>query len=332
MDEKKVIFSGIQPSGTPTLGNYIGALRNWARLQEENDCVYCVVDLHAITVRQNPAELRRRCLEVFAWLLAVGISPEKSLVFFQSHVPQHAELAWVLNCYAYFGELSRMTQFKDKSRKHEENINVGLFAYPALMASDILLYGAHWVPVGEDQRQHVELTRDLALRFNNAYSETFVVPEGFIPKAGARVMGLTDPTRKMSKSDAEDSYIALLDAPEIIRKKVRRAVTDTDNRVIYEKERPGIANLMDIYAALTGESYDAISAQYSDGGYGKFKDAVADAIIAELAPLQAEYERFMADKGTLQEIMRSGAEAASRRARRTLSKVYRKIGLAPREL
>jgi tryptophanyl-tRNA synthetase len=247
---KKTIFSGIQPSGDLTLGNYLGAIRNWVSLQDEYACHYCVVDLHAITVRQNPAELRKRCIEVMALLLSCGIDPEKSLLFFQSHVSEHAELAWVLDCYTYFGELSRMTQFKEKAEQHTENINAGLFTYPALMAADILLYQADLVPVGADQKQHLELARNLAIRFNNAYSETFVVPEGYIPKVGARIMSLSEPDKKMSKSDGnENACIFMLDAPDVIMRKVKRAVTDSGGEVRYSDDKPGIQNLMNIYAS-----------------------------------------------------------------------------------
>lgn len=327
--QKKRIFSGIQPTGNLTLGNYIGALRNFSLLQDEYDCLYSIVDLHAITVRQNPAELRKACLRTMAIYLASGLDPEKSIIYFQSQVSQHAELGWILDCYTYMGELSRMTQFKDKSAKHAENINCGLFAYPTLMAADILLYQTDLVPIGADQKQHLELARDIAERFNGVYGDTFIVPEGYFPKVGARVMSLQEPTRKMSKSDSEDTYIAILDKPEIIRKKIRRAVTDSDNSVIFDPEnKPGVANLMSIMSALSGRSMDEISADYDGQGYGKFKDAVADSVIAALEPIQSEYERISADKAYLQQVMDSGRERASALAHKTMLKVRKKVGLA----
>ena len=331
--EKKIIFSGIQPSGTLTLGNYIGALRNFSLLQDEYDCLYSIVDLHALTVRQNPAELRKACLRTMAIYLATGLDPEKSILYFQSHVAAHAELAWMLDCYTYMGELSRMTQFKDKSAKHADNINCGLFAYPVLMAADILLYQTNLVPIGADQKQHLELSRDIAERFNGVYGDVFVVPEPYIPKVGARVMSLQEPTRKMSKSDPEDTYIAILDKPEIIRKKLRRAVTDSENSVVFDPEnKPGVANLMSIMSVLSGQTMDEISATYDGQGYGKFKDAVADCVISTLEPIQAEYERIAADKAYLQQVMDSGKDRAAALAHRTMLKVRKKLGLAPWKL
>ena len=330
---KKRLFSGIQPTGTLTLGNYIGALRNFKLLEDEFDCMFSVVDMHALTVRQNPTELRQNCLKVMSLYLAVGLNPEKSLIYFQSHVSGHAELGWILDCFTYMGELSRMTQFKDKSAKHEDNINAGLFTYPSLMAADILLYQTDVVPVGEDQRQHLELTRDIAIRFNNAFGETFVVPEGYIPKVGARIRSLQDPERKMSKSDPEDTYIAILDDPTIIRKKLRRAQTDSENSVVYAPDtKPGISNLISIMSAITGQSMDAISAEYDGKGYGVFKDAVADAVIAELEPIQQRYKTIISDKAYLSEVMTTNAQRASALAQRTLSKVRRRIGLAALKL
>ena len=328
--QKKRIFSGIQPTGNLTLGNYIGALRNFNILQDEYDCLYAIVDLHALTVRQNPAELRKACLRTMALFLASGLDPEKNIIYFQSQVAAHPELAWILNCFTYMGEMSRMTQFKDKSAKHADNINCGLFTYPVLMAADILLYQTDLVPIGADQKQHLEIARDIAERFNGVYGDVFVVPEGYFPKVGARVMSLQEPTRKMSKSDPEETYIAILDKPEIIRKKLRRAVTDCENRVVFDPEKqPGVANLMSILSALTGMGMDEISAQYDGQGYGKFKDAVADAVIAALEPIQNEYERISADKAYLQQVMDSGRERAAAIAHRTMLKVRKKLGIAP---
>lgn len=331
--QKKRIFSGIQPTGNLTLGNYIGALRNFNLLQEEYDCLYSIVDLHALTVRQNPAELRKACLRTMAIFLASGLDPERNIIYFQSQVAAHAELAWVLNCFTYMGEMSRMTQFKDKSAKHADNINCGLFTYPVLMAADILLYQTDLVPIGADQKQHLEICRDIAERFNAIYGDVFVIPDGYFPKVGARVMSLQEPTRKMSKSDPEETYIAILDKPEIIRKKLRRAVTDSENTVVFDPEnKPGVANLMSIMSALTGRTMDDISAEYSGQGYGKFKDAVADAVIATLEPIQNEYERISADKAYLQQVMDSGKERASAIAHRTMLKVRKKLGIAPWKL
>ena len=331
--QKKRIFSGIQPTGNLTLGNYIGALRNFSLLQDEYDCLYSIVDLHALTVRQNPAELRKACLRTMAIFLASGLDPEKNIIYFQSQVAAHAELAWLLDCYTYMGELSRMTQFKDKSAKHADNINCGLFAYPVLMAADILLYQADLVPIGADQKQHLELCRDVAERFNAVYGDVFTIPEGYFPKVGARVMSLQEPTRKMSKSDPEETYIAILDKPDVIRKKLRRAVTDCDNTVVFDPEnKPGVANLMSIMSALSGRTMDEISADYNGLGYGKFKDAVADCVIATLEPIQAEYERISADKAYLQQVMDSGRERASAIAHKTMLKVRKKLGIAPWKL
>lgn len=331
--KKKVIFSGIQPSGTLTLGNYIGAIRNWKLLEDEYNSIYSVVDLHALTVRQEPAELRKRCLEVMGIYLAAGLDPAKTLLFFQSHVPAHAELAWILNCYTYIGELQRMTQFKDKSAKHATNINAGLFTYPVLMAADILLYQADLVPIGADQKQHLELARDIAIRFNGTYSDTFVVPDGYFPKVGARVMSLQEPTRKMSKSDPEDTYIAILDEPNVIRQKFKRAVTDSDTVVRFDVEnKPGVSNLMSIYGALTGDSMEAIEGRFAGQGYGVFKPAVAEIVVDALEPIRTEHKRLMADKPYLQQVMRESAERAAAIGERTMRKVRRKIGLAPLEL
>lgn len=331
MADKKIVLSGIQPSGSPTLGNYVGALKNWSLLQtEDRYCYYCVANMHALTVRQDPAELRKRILGTVALLLACGIDPEKSVLFVQSHVHEHAELNWVLCCNTYMGELSRMTQFKDKSSKHEDNINSGLFTYPVLMAGDILLYQSHLVPVGVDQRQHLELARDLAIRFNNAFGETFVVPEGFIPKVGGKVMSLQDPTIKMSKSDPNpNGYVAIMDDPSVIMKKFKRAVTDSDTFVAYDPEnKPGVSNLLSIYTAFTDMSIEEAVAHFDGCGYGTLKTEVAEAVIAGLAPVQAEYNRILSDKAYLEQVMKDGAERASMQASRTLRKVYRKVGLA----
>ncbi len=331
MDErKKRIFSGIQPSGELTLGSYMGAIKNWVALQEEYDCVYCIVDMHAITVRQDPALLRRRSVNQLAQYIACGLDPEKNIMFIQSHVPQHAELAWVLGCYTQFGELSRMTQFKMKSQQHADNITAGLFTYPVLMAADILLYQADLVPVGEDQRQHVELTRDIAQRFNGVYSDTFTLPEAFIPKMGARVMSLDDPTTKMSKS-LPDGCVNLMDAPEVIMKKFKRAVTDCETAVKFDKEnKPGISNLLTIYCAATGKTMDQAEQDFAGQGYGVFKPAVGEAVVELLRPIREESERIMADKAYLESVYRTGAERASYLANKTLSKVYRKVGFVGR--
>ncbi|MEL7602745.1 MAG: tryptophan--tRNA ligase [Bacillota bacterium] len=327
MAEKKRVFSGIQPSGGLTLGNYIGALRNWAKMQEDFEAFYCVVDLHAITVRQDPAELRRRAIETMALLIACGITPETSTVFIQSHVSAHAELAWVLSCNTYMGELSRMTQFKDKSARHADNVNAGLFTYPVLMASDILLYQAHYVPVGADQKQHVELTRDVALRFNKAYGETFTVPEPYIPQVGGRVMSLQDPTRKMSKSDDNpNAYIALLDTPDTIVKKFKRAVTDSENCVAYDEDRPGVANLLSIYCACTGKDMNTAVNELTGKGYGTLKAAAADAAIAVLEPLQKKYFHILEEKTYLNDSIRAGAQKAASVAEKTLRDAYEKVG------
>lgn len=326
--KRKVIFSGIQPTGNLTLGNYIGALRNFKLLEDEYDCLYSIVDMHAITVRQDAAELRKACLKVMSLFLAVGLDPQKSLIYFQSHVPAHAELAWVLNCYTYMGELSRMTQFKEKSQKHVDNINAGLFTYPTLMAADILLYQSDLVPIGADQKQHLELTRDIAERFNGVYGNVFTVPEAYIPKVGGRVMSLQEPTRKMSKSDPEDTYIAMLDAPDVIRKKIRRAVTDCDGAVRFDPEhKPGVSNLMSILSTLTGQGFEAIEKDFEGKGYGAFKDAVAEAVVETLAPIQARYNEIFSDKAYLAEVMSTGAERAARLAARTMTKVRKKVGL-----
>ena len=326
---KKIIFSGIQPSGTLTLGNYIGALRNFKLLEDEYQCIYCVVDMHAITVRQDPAALRRRCLELAAIYIASGLDPKKNVIYCQSHVSGHAELAWILNCFTYMGELSRMTQFKDKSAKHADNINAGLFTYPTLMAADILLYQADLVPIGADQKQHLELTRDIAQRFNGVYGDVFTVPEGYFGKVGSRVMSLQEPTRKMSKSDPEDTFISLLGPPDVIRRKLKRAVTDSDAEIRYDPEnKPGVSNLLAIIAALTGEGIDKTAESLSGLGYGALKDRAGECVIETLEPLQAEHKRLMADKAYLHSVLDENALVAGKMANRTLNKVKRKVGFA----
>lgn len=329
-ERKPVIFSAIQPSGTITLGNYLGALKNWISLQDDYDCIYALADLHTITVRQDPATFRRHTLEAYALLLACGIDLNKSLFFIQSQVPAHAQLAWVLNCYTQFGELSRMTQFKDKSQKHPENVNAGLFTYPSLMAADILLYQADLVPVGADQKQHLELTRNIAERFNGLYSPTFVVPDAYIPKTGARIMSLQDPTRKMSKSDENaNASIALLDKPEDIMRKFKRAVTDSEACVRYAEGKDGVNNLMGIYSCVTGKTYEEIEREFSGKGYGDFKAAVGEAVVEHLRPIQERFSQLIQDKAYLEKCYTENAEKASRIAYRTLSKVMKKVGFLP---
>ena len=331
---KKTLLSGIQPSGDLHLGNYLGAVRNWAALPDEFYCFYFMADLHTLTVRQNPAELRRRSTTQLAQYIACGLDPEKNVLFLQSHVHEHAELGWILNCYTMFGELSRMTQFKDKCAKNADNINGGLFTYPSLMAADILLYQADYVPVGEDQKQHCELTRDIANRFNNLYGETFKVPEPYIPKVGARIMSLGNPTSKMSKSDPT-GCVFLMDSPEEIARKFKRAITDSDTErcVRYDPEnKPGVANLMNIYASVTGKSFDEIESEFAGKGYGVFKPAVGDAVIETLRPIREEAERILADKAYLKQVYTDGAMKASSVARKTLRKVYKRVGLVEKPL
>ena len=328
-ERKRVILSGIQPTGTFTLGNYIGAVRNWAKLQDQFDCLYMVADLHALTVRQEPAALRRHTREAAAMLLAAGIDPAQSILFVQSHVPAHTQLNWILCCNAQFGELSRMTQFKDKSAKHPDNVNGGLFTYPALMAADILIYNADLVPVGQDQTQHLELARNVAQRFNNAYSPTFNLPEGYVTKEGAKIMSLADPTRKMSKSDTNaNAFILLTDDRDAIARKFKRAVTDSEGVVRYDPEtKPGVSNLMAIYHIFTGKSMEEIQKEFEGQGYGTFKEAVGTVVADGLAPIQGEYSRILADKDYVDGVLKEGAAAASRLADRTIQKVYRKVGL-----
>ena len=324
---KQRILSGIQPTGTPTLGNYIGAMRNWKLLEDEYDCLYMVADLHTITVRQEPAKFRQNAMQMLGLLLASGLDPAKSVLFFQSHVHQHAELAWLLDCYTYMGEMSRMTQFKDKSAKHADNINCGLFTYPVLMAGDILLYQANLVPVGKDQTQHLEICRDIAQRVNGLYGNVFTIPEGYYSKVGARVQSLQDPARKMSKSDAEDSFISVLDTPDVIRRKYRRAVTDSLASIRFDPEnQPGVSNLLSIISALTGEDMEKVVASFEGKGYGDLKAAVTDVTIETLAPIQAEFARVMKDKKYMEEVYREGAQRAGAIAERTLQKLMKKIG------
>lgn len=326
-ERKKVIFSGIQPSGDLTLGNYLGAIKNWVKLQDQYENYFCIVDLHAVTVRQEPKDLRRRTLEVLAIYLAAGIDPEKSTIFIQSHVPAHSEAAWLLCCNAYMGELGRMTQYKDKSKKMGENIGAGLFIYPVLMAADILIYNTDVVPVGKDQTQHVELARDLAERFNKLYSPTFRIPEAYIPEAGAKIMSLQDPTAKMSKSDDNpNSFILIMDPPEVIRKKVSRAVTDSIGIVKYSDDQPGVKNLMTILSSITGMSFSEIEKKYEGQGYAQFKKDTAEAIVGELEPIQEKVNGLLKDKPYLESIYRKGAEKAGYMANKTLRKMQRKIG------
>lgn len=324
---KKRALSCIQPTGTPTLGNYLGALRNWVGMQDDFECFFAVADLHAITVRQEPEVLRRHTREMFALLLALGLDPDRSLLFVQSQVPTHTELTWLLACCTQFGELSRMTQFKDKSQKHADNINLGLFAYPALMAADILLYQPEYVPVGADQKQHCELTRDIALRFNGLYGQTFTVPEPYIMKTGARVRSLQDPTKKMSKSDTnQNAFVSLLDDRDTILRKFRRAVTDSEACVRYAEGKDGVNNLMEIYAACTGKTLEEIEQEFAGRGYGDFKTAVGEAVAAELLPIQERYALLMKDKAQLDARMKEGAERAFAVSRRTVEKAKKHMG------
>jgi tryptophanyl-tRNA synthetase len=326
--EKKTILSGIQPSGDLTLGSYLGAIRNWVALSEEYNCFYCIVDMHSITVRQNPAELRKRTLAQLAQYIASGLDPEKNTIFIQSHVSAHAELSWVLSCYTMFGELSRMTQFKDKSAKNADNINAGLFTYPSLMAADILLYQADLVPVGGDQKQHVELTRDIANRFNGIYGDVFTVPEPFIPKVGARIMSLTTPENKMSKSDKDPGgCIYIMQKPEEIMRSFKRAVTDSETCVRYDPEnKPGISNLMSIYSVAAGKTFEEIENEFAGKGYGDFKVRVGESVVEMLRPIREESERILKDKAYVEQVYREGAARASYVANKTLRKVYKKVG------
>ena len=333
---KPIVFSGAQPSGELTIGNYMGALRQWVKLQDDYECIYCIVDLHAITVRQDPAQLRKATLDTLALYLACGIDPQKSTIFVQSHVPEHTQLSWALNCYTYFGELGRMTQFKDKSTRYENenaSITAGLFDYPVLMAADILLYQTNQVPVGEDQKQHLELSRDIANRFNALYGDVFTIPEPFIPKSGARVMSLQEPTKKMSKSDDNrNNVIGLLEDPKAVTKKIKRAMTDSEEPPVVRYDlatKAGVSNLLDILSGVTGKSISELEAEFEGQMYGHLKGAVAEAVSGMLTELQERYHRFRNDEALLQQIMRDGAEKARARAQSTLAKVYEAIGFVP---
>ncbi len=331
MEDKKLIFSGIQPTGTFTLGNYIGAVRNWGPLQDKYNCIYCVVDMHAITVKQDPVKLRQNTMNSYALLMACGIDVEKSILFIQSHVKTHAELSWILGCNTQFGELSRMTQFKDKSKKHADDVNSGLFTYPVLMAADILAYNADLVPVGVDQKQHLELARNVAQRFNQRYGDFFTLPEPYIPEVGAKVMSLQDPTKKMSKSDENpNAVILILDDKDTIIRKFKRAVTDSDAEVCYREGKDGINNLMTIYSSVTGKDFASIESEFSGKGYGDFKLAVGEAVADHLEPVRTEFARLIADKAYLKKCYTEGAEKALKYSQRIVSKVYRKVGFVDR--
>ena len=327
MNEQKRVLSFIQPSGLLTLGNYLGALKNWTEMQNDFDCTFAVADLHAITVRQEPAKLRNQIYSTYAILLALGIDPEKNTVFIQSHVPEHAQLAWLLSCYTQFGEMSRMTQFKDKSQRHPDNINVGLFSYPVLMAADILLYKADLIPVGADQKQHIEIARDIANRFNNIYGDVFTIPDGYIPKSAARIKSLQDPTKKMSKSDDNvNAWVAILDTKDDIIRKFKRAVTDSDSRVIMSEDKPGVSNLISIYSAVTGKTTEEVEREFDGKGYGDFKLAVGEAVADELAPIKQKHDEIIKDKKELERLYRIGAEKAEYVARKTYLKAMKKVG------
>lgn len=327
MSEQKRVLSFIQPSGLLTLGNYLGALKNWTEMQNDFDCTFAVADLHAITVRQEPAKLRNQIYSTYAILLALGIDPEKNTVFIQSHVPEHAQLAWLLSCYTQFGEMSRMTQFKDKSQRHPDNINVGLFSYPVLMAADILLYKADLIPVGADQKQHIEIARDIANRFNNIYGDVFTIPDGYIPKSAARIKSLQNPTKKMSKSDDNvNAWVAILDTKDDIIRKFKRAVTDSDSRVIMSEDKPGVSNLISIYSAVTGKTTEEVEREFDGKGYGDFKLAVGEAVADELAPIKQKHDEIIKDKKELERLYRIGAEKAEYVARKTYLKAMKKVG------
>ena len=327
MSEQKRVLSFIQPSGLLTLGNYLGALKNWTEMQNDFDCTYAVADLHAVTVRQEPAKLRNQIYSTYAILLALGIDPEKNTVFIQSHVPEHTQLAWLLSCYTQFGEMSRMTQFKDKSQRHPDNINVGLFSYPVLMAADILLYKADLIPVGADQKQHIEIARDIANRFNNIYGDVFTIPDGYIPKSAARIKSLQDPTKKMSKSDDNaNAWIAILDTKDDIIRKFKRAVTDSDSRIIMSDDKPGVSNLITIYSAVTGKTTEEVEREFDGKGYGEFKSAVGEAVADELAPIKQRHDEIIKDKKELERLYRIGAEKAECVARKTYLKAMKKVG------
>lgn len=328
MEPKKVLYSAIQPTGIITIGNYAGAIANWLKIQDDYTSIYAIADLHALTVRQVPQEFRQRALSFFAQYLAVGLDPEKSVIYFQSHVPFHTELQWLLNCYTYVGEMTRMTQFKDKSQKNADNINMGLLDYPVLMAADILLYQSAFVPVGADQKQHLEITRDIAIRFNNLYGETFVVPEPYIAKQGARIFSLQDPTAKMSKSDPDpNAAVSIIEDADSIMRKFKRAVTDCDSVVEFREDKPAISNLLTIFSAMTDRSVESLVNEYHDLGYQRFKHDLGEAVVERFAPVRERYLKLMNDKGYLSEVARQGAERAGRMAYKTVAKVKRKIGL-----
>ena len=329
-EKRKVVYSALKPTGDLQIGNYIGALKNMVKLQDEYDCIYTVADMHSITVDNVPADLRKRTYDFMALFLAIGLDPEKSILFVQSHVPQHAELAWVLNCYTQFGEASRMTQFKEKSAKNPENVNLGLFAYPTLMAADILLYQTDFVPIGKDQKQHLELARDVAQRFNSKYSPTFVVPEGIFSKQGAKIYNLLDPTAKMGKTDDNtNGVVFLLDDPDTIMRKFKRAVTDCDTAIVYDETKPGISNLITIYSVVTNTAIEKVEQEFAGSSYADFKLKVGEAVVEYLRPIQQKHHELIADKAYLESVMRDGAEKASRIAGKTLAKVYRKVGFVP---
>lgn len=332
LNDKKVLYSGMQATGTLTLGNYLGALKNWVELTDEYECIYGVMDLHSLTVRQNPAEFRKNARSLYALYVAAGLDPEKNCIYYQSHVSGHAELGWILDCFTYMGELNRMTQFKDKSAKHADNINAGLYTYPVLMAADILLYQADVVPVGVDQKQHLEITRDIAERFNNIYGDVFTIPEPYIGKKGAKIMSLQEPSKKMSKSDENaNATILLLDDTDTIIRKFKRAITDSESAVRYDAEnKPGISNLMDIYSAVTGKSYEEIEQEFAGKGYGDFKLAVGEAVAEELKPLQTRYAELMKDKAYIESMIKMNDEKAAYYANKTLRKVQKKVGLTER--
>ena len=331
LDGKKVLYSGMQATGTLTLGNYLGALKNWVELTDEYECIYGVMDLHSLTVRQVPAEFRKNARALYALYVAAGLDPEKNCIYYQSHVSGHAELGWILECFTYMGELNRMTQFKDKAAKHADNINAGLYTYPVLMAADILLYQADVVPVGVDQKQHLEITRDIAERFNNIYGDVFTIPEAYIGKKGAKIMSLQEPGKKMSKSDTNaNATILLLDDTDTIIRKFKRAVTDSESEVRYAEEKPGISNLMDIYSAVTGKTYEEIEKEFAGKGYGDFKLAVGETVADHLKPLQERYEQLMKDKAYIESMIKQNDEKAAYYANKTLRKVQKKVGLTER--
>lgn len=330
-EKKKVIFSGIQPTGVITLGNYLGAIKNWTRLQDDYNCLFCVVDMHSITVRQDPALLRKRARDLLTIYIAAGLDPEKNIMYYQSHVSGHAELSWILSCFTYMGELNRMTQFKEKSAKHGNNINAGLFTYPVLMAADILLFQSDLVPVGHDQKQHLEITREIANRFNNIYGDVFTVPEPYIGKVGAKIMSLQEPTKKMSKSDENpNGYISLLDDLNVVKNKIKRAVTDSDREVTYSEDKPGVKNLIDIYSSITGNSIESCMNEFQGKGYGDLKRIVGEAVAEELRPIQERFKDLQKNKDYLDGIIKKNAETANYMATKTLRKVQKKVGFPVR--